>query len=68
MEEKTVNVPNISCGHCTATIEQEVGELEGIIEVKGDAQSKNVTIRYELPVTWERIAALLDQIGYPAKT
>ncbi|MGD8600775.1 MAG: cation transporter, partial [Gemmatimonadota bacterium] len=34
MSTKTVNVPNISCGHCVMTIEREVGEIDGVSSVK----------------------------------
>jgi copper chaperone CopZ len=68
MASKTVKVPNISCGHCTSTIEREVGELEGINSVKADKDSKMVTIDWnEPPVTWAQITALLTEIGYPAE-
>ena len=69
MANKTVKVPNISCGHCTNTIEREVGELEGVISVKADENSKTVTVEWnEPPATWTQIADLLTEIGYGAET
>ena len=67
MEEKTVHVPNISCGHCKATIEREVGEIPGVVEVSADVESKNVRIRWQSPADWDAIAGFLDEIGYPAQ-
>ena len=68
MASKTVKVPNISCGHCTSTIEREVGELEGVNSVQADKESKMVTINWhEPPAAWTQIAALLNEIGYPAE-
>jgi copper chaperone len=68
MASKTIKVPNISCGHCTSTIEREVSELEGIISVKADKDSKRVNIEWnEPPLTWAQITALLTDIGYPAE-
>ena len=64
MESRTVHVPNISCGHCTQTIENEVGELAGVASVEADAQTKQVTIRFAPPTTWPEIEALLSEIGY----
>jgi copper ion binding protein len=66
MQTKTITVPNISCGHCVKTIESEVGELGGIVSVKAEESTKKVTVRWDEPQKWERIAALLDEIGYPA--
>ena len=33
MQSKTFVVPNISCGHCVNTVQNEVGELEGVSSV-----------------------------------
>jgi len=66
MTSKTFTVPNISCGHCTRTIERELGELTGVTRVKADAVSKQVTVEWEEPATWDNIRALLEEINYPA--
>ncbi len=66
MAEKTVHVPAISCGHCVMTIKREVGEIEGVTGVEGDAGSKQVTINFDAPADWTKIAATLKEIGYPA--
>ena len=65
MNTKTVSVPNISCGHCTHTIELEVGELAGVSSVKAEEASKQVTVAWSDPATWEQIEALLAEIDYP---
>jgi copper chaperone CopZ len=49
MEEKTVNIPTISCGHCVMTIERQVGELEGVKSVEADANTKKVTNKVSTP-------------------
>ena len=66
MDEKTVNIPKISCGHCIMTIEREVGTLEGVKSVDGDENSKRVTFTWDPPATWEKITGTLDDLGYPA--
>jgi copper chaperone len=66
-ETKTVTITNISCGHCTSTIEREVSEIEGVQSVQGDVESKQVTISWQAPATWEKITALLDEIEFPAQ-
>jgi copper chaperone CopZ len=67
MEEKTVHIPSISCGHCIMTVKKEVSELEGITSVEGDVGTKMVTIKWDNPTTWEKIALTLEEVGYPAK-
>ncbi len=65
MESKTFTVPNISCGHCTHTIEMEVGDIAGVNSVKADQESKQVTVEWNAPATWNEIQALLQEINYP---
>jgi len=66
MSSKTVNIPNISCQHCTNTIERELSELKGVIKVKAEADTKMVTIEWDESATdWNKIADLLDDIGFP---
>ncbi|MGD8387801.1 MAG: heavy-metal-associated domain-containing protein [Desulfobacteraceae bacterium] len=66
METKTLHVPNISCGHCVMTIQRELGEVEGVSAVEGDAESKQVTVSWDAPATLERIQETLKEINYPA--
>lgn len=65
MTTKTFVVPNISCGHCTHTVEMEVGDIEGVTQVKAEQESKKVTVEWQDPATWEQIETLLQEINYP---
>ncbi len=66
METKTFQAPAISCEHCTATIQRELGELPGVAQVQADQKTKDVTVSWQAPATWEQIKALMAEIGYPA--
>ncbi len=66
MDEKTVHISGISCGHCVMTITREVGELEGVRSVEGDEKTKKVTFGWESPASWEKITDTLKELGYPA--
>jgi copper chaperone len=66
MPQKTVEVPGISCGHCVATIEREVGSMQGVTSVSADQESKQVTVEWtDAGTSWPQIATYLDDIGYP---
>jgi copper chaperone CopZ len=65
MTTKTFVVPNISCGHCTHTIESELSEVAGVQSVKADQESKKVTVNFDAPATWDKIVATLEEINYP---
>ena len=66
MMTKTVNVPGISCGHCVATIEREVGEIGGVEAVTAEQASRRVTISWDPEATdWVVIENHLREINYP---
>jgi copper chaperone len=66
MEKYTFKIPNISCGHCTMAIENELKEMDGITDVKSDIAEKTVTVHWQPPVTKDKILATLKEINYPA--
>jgi copper chaperone len=65
MEEKTVHIPKISCGHCVMTIKRELGEIEGVKLVEADQKTKTATIKWESPASWDKINDTLNEAGYP---
>lgn len=65
MHSKTFVVPNISCGHCTRAIQTELSDLAGVSSVQADVASKQVTVTWNEPATWESILATLQEINYP---
>ncbi|MFN2251702.1 MAG: heavy-metal-associated domain-containing protein [Anaerolineae bacterium] len=68
METVTFEVPNISCGHCVATIQRVVkDEVPGVAEVKGDVDTKRVTVEFGPPATIEAIVASMTEWDYPPR-
>jgi len=69
VETLTLNAPDISCGHCVATVEKAVGQVDGVQSVSADADTKDVNVTYDVGKTdASAIAAVLDEAGYPAKS
>ncbi len=66
MSTKTYTVPNISCGHCVATIEREVDAVPGVKAVKADLDSKQVTVICDDEAVLSKVEKMLEEIGYPA--
>ena len=64
MQSKSVTVENISCGHCTHTIEMELGDLAGVQMVNADMGSRQVIVEWDDPATWEKIESLMVEINY----
>lgn len=68
METVTLNAPDISCGHCVATVEEAVGEIGGVQAVSADAESKDVNVTFDAAQTdVSLIASTLAEAGYPVK-
>ena len=62
----TLTAPDISCGHCVATVQAAVGALDGVERVQADAETKRVEVAFDpARVSRPRIEAVLDEAGYP---
>lgn len=68
METKTFKVPNISCGGCVTSIQVELGDLDGVHAVSGEAESQMVTVEYGTPANWDIIVATLEDMDYAPET
>lgn len=68
MTSATFTAPDISCGHCVATVSQAVGELAGVETVDASEQTKQVVVKFDPQrVSEPQIRAALDEAGYPAQ-
>lgn len=59
---RVYEVPAISCDHCKASIEGEVGRLDGVREVTVDIDAKRVTVVGDAEDT--DIRASIEEAGY----
>ena len=66
MEKATFSIPTISCNHCIMTIQRELQEIEGIGNIEGNPDKKEITIEWEIPATVDKIKETLKEINYPA--
>ena len=65
MENITLNVAGMSCGHCVNAIEGSVGKLEGVQSVKVHLESGKVDVAFdENQVTLAEIKETIDDQGY----
>lgn len=65
MERQTLSIPRISNPQCVAAIKAEVGELFGVRSVEGNAETKTITVEWEIPTDLEIIKIALEEINYP---
>lgn len=62
----TLTSPDISCEHCKAAIEREIGGLSGVNSVSVDIPTQHVQVTYDSGRTSrDAIVEALDEAGYP---
>ncbi len=59
------HVPDMSCGHCKATIEKAFATADPLAELSFDMEGRNVEIDSDLDAG--SLATLLKEAGYPAE-
>ena len=59
MEEQTMavtlSIPDMSCGHCRASIEAALKPLNGVTGLSFDAEARTATIEGDAPLTNDQI-------------
>jgi copper chaperone len=65
MENITLNVAGMSCGHCVNAVEGSVGKLSGVQSVKVHLESGKVDVAYDTDkVSLDEIKETIDDQGY----
>ncbi|MBM7649790.1 copper chaperone [Bacillus ectoiniformans] len=65
MENITLNVKGMSCGHCVNAVETNVGELAGVKEVKVHLSEGKVDVEFDPSlVSVDQIKETIDDQGY----
>ncbi len=61
--EHTFQVPDLSCGHCVASVTKALAPLGA--QVQADPATKQVRVSAPASVSREQLAQALDAAGYP---
>jgi copper ion binding protein len=57
-------VTGMTCGHCVASVTEEVQEIAGVTDVRVDLASGAVTVTSEQPVSDADVKAAVEEAGY----
>ena len=60
----TYTVTGMTCGHCVASVTEEVSKVDGVTDVEVDLASGQVTVTSAGPVDDDAVAAAVDEAGY----
>jgi copper chaperone len=61
----TLNVPDMTCGHCASTVTRTVKQVDATADVTIDLAAHKVTV--ETSADAEKVKAALAAAGYPAQ-
>ena len=68
MTEKTFRVEGMSCGHCKAAVEGELGKLPGVERSNADLEKGTVEVSYdESRVGTDELEGAIEEAGYEVK-
>ena len=59
-----LSVPDMTCGHCKASVEKALGETAGVQSVSVDLPNKKVAVQAEDQVTFDALVQALDDVGF----
>ena len=64
----TLSIPEISCSHCTDSINAALRELDGIQSVESSVEKKQTTVEFASEIISEgAIIEIIDDIGFAAE-
>jgi copper chaperone CopZ len=64
-QQKTFVVPNIGCEGCVRSVKNAIEEVSGAQFVTGNQFTKQITVSWAAPASWDQIKAALVEIEYP---
>ena len=64
MSTATYTVTGMTCGHCVASVTEEVSQIPGVTAVDVDLESGGVTVTSEAPVDETAVRAAVEEAGY----
>ncbi len=63
MEQRTYTVTGMTCGHCVASVTEEVSEVSGVSDVQVVLETGQVTVSGE-GVSDDAVRAAVEDAGY----
>jgi copper chaperone len=64
MSENTYTVTGMTCGHCVASVTEEINEIDGVTGVAVDLPTGAVTVTSTGPVDGTDVRAAVEEAGY----
>ena len=66
MATATIKIEGMTCGHCTSSVEEALGGLEGVEQVVADLDTGVATVTHNGGVDEAVMRELIEEIGFEA--
>ena len=67
-QRESLVAPDITCGHCVASVQGALSELDGVQSVQASEETKQIDVDFvPSQVSLDKIKAVLDEEGYPVR-
>jgi len=64
MSQSTYTVTGMTCGHCVASVTEEITEIEGVTDVAVDLPTGAVTVTSNQLLDQAQVRAAVEEAGY----
>ena len=64
MNTETITVTGMTCGHCVASVTEEISEIGGVESVDVDLPTGQVTVTSSQPLDPAAVRAAVEEAGY----
>jgi copper ion binding protein len=64
MSESTYTVTGMTCGHCVASVTEEISEIDGVTDVAVDLPTGAVTVTSSTPLDSADVRTAVEEAGY----
>jgi copper chaperone len=61
---ETFQVIGMTCGHCAGAVTGELSGISGVLDVRVDVPTGQVTVTSTAPLTTADVRAAIDEAGY----
>jgi copper chaperone len=60
----TYTVTGMTCAHCVRSVTEEIGEIDGVIDVAVDLPTGAVAVTSDRPLDEAQVRAAVEEAGY----
>jgi copper chaperone len=64
MSKTTYTVTGMTCGHCVASVTEEISEIDGVTDVAVELSTGAVTVTSTEPVSDADVRTAVEEAGY----